>query len=105
MELYESNDLERNGNESDDDVSEYDCNSDVEEDQDGEVEFSMSDMEVGQRNISKQKLNPLPNKGKRKLVSLTGSQQHRKSKIKSANIREAEMEVMSDMSKFMKLKL
>ena len=70
MELHESEDLRRNGNESDDDAFQYNCNSDGEEDQDGEVEFSMSDKEDERRNFSKQKLNPLPKEGKRKLVSL-----------------------------------
>ena len=82
--------LETNGRESDENGSDY--NSDFGNDQDGEGEFSMSDMDDEQKNFPKQKLKPVSNEGKRKPLSLKGSQQHKR-------------EVMTNMSKFMKLKL
>ena len=55
---------ETNGRESDYNGSDY--NSDFGDDQDGEGEFSMSDMDDGQKNFPKQKLKPVSNEGKRK---------------------------------------
>ena len=63
--------LETNGCESDENGSDY--NSDFGEDQDGEVEFSMSDMDDEQKNVPKQKLKPVLNEGKGKPLSLKGS--------------------------------
>ena len=54
--------------------------------------ISMSDMDDEQKNFPKQKLKPVSNEGKRKPLSLKGNQQHRR-------------EVMTNMSKSMKLKL
>ena len=52
----------------------------------------MSDMDDEQKNFPKQKLKPVSNEGKRKPLSLKGNRQHRR-------------EVMTNTSKFMKLKL
>ena len=43
-----------------------------------------------QKNFLKQKLNPVSNEGKRKPLLLKGSQQHRRKKLKTSNIRETE---------------
>ena len=79
LELHESEDLRRNGNESDDDAFQYNCNSDGEEDQDGEVEFSMRKMNEG--TFPNRNWIPCQTRGKGNLF-------HWK-KIKSANAREA----------------
>ena len=84
------NNLETSGCKSDENGS--DSNSDFGEDQYGEGEFLMSDMDDKQKNFPKQKLRSVSNEGKRKPLSLKGSQQHRR-------------EMMTNMSKFTKLKL
>ena len=64
-------DLETKGRESDENGS----NSDFGDDQDGEGEFSISDMDDNQKNFPKLKLKPVSNEGKRKPLLLKGSQQ------------------------------
>ena len=61
----------------------------------------MSNMDDEQKNFPKQKLNLVSNEGKKKPLSLKGNQQHSMKKLKPSNIRETEMEVMTDISKFM----
>ena len=61
----------------------------------------MSNMDDEQKNFPKQKLNLVSNEGKKKPLWLKGNQQHSKKKLKPSNIRETEMEVMTDISKFM----
>ena len=83
-----------NGSETDESGSDY--NSDFGEDQDGEDQFSTSDMDDEKKNFPKQKVNLVSNEGKMKPLLLKGNQQHRTKKPKASNIREAEMEVMTE---------
>ena len=79
--MHESEHQGRNGNESDDDAFQENCNSDGEKDQDGEVDFPCLIRKMNEGTFINRNWIPCQTRGKGNLF-------HWK-KIKSANAREA----------------